>query len=219
MAKRICRKSLICGAYARGVPRFQAGSKCCEPALKRHKLRIVRHRVCGLKIGGDEYMTRQRRAQKARTIVSWSLMAIVVSAQALGARLQTSRRAHRRPKGMLDSRRQSLGQLPQTPLFWHLVNYPTRAGAEAAKGPRGTVFEAFGKIWLSTIAEAGWQAPRGAMRVAEVGPIPGISNEAYTAITRNRAILWASQQIYTDMTGLNFFIPWPGNYVWKPLMA
>jgi len=164
-------------------------------------------------------MTRQRRAQKARTIVAWSLMAIVVSAQALGARLQTSRRAHRRPKGMLDSRRQSLGQLPQTPLFWHLVNYPTRAGAEAAKGPRGTVFEAFGKIWLSTIAEAGWQAPRGAMRVAEVGPIPGISNEAYTAITRNRAILWASQQIYTDMTGLNFFIPWPGNYVWKPLMA
>jgi len=137
MAKRICRKSLICGAYARGVPRFQAGSKCCEPALKRHKLRIVRHRVCGLKIGGDEYMTRQRRAQKARTIVAWSLMAIVVSAQALGARLQTSRRAHRRPKGMLDSRRQSLGQLPQTPLFWHLVNYPTRAGAEAAKGPRG----------------------------------------------------------------------------------
>jgi len=72
---------------------------------------------------------------------------------------------------------EALGQLPQTPLFWHLVNYPTRAEAEAAKGPRGTVIEA---IWLSTIAEAGWQAP-GGVRVAEIGPIPGISNEPYTA--------------------------------------
>jgi quercetin dioxygenase-like cupin family protein len=65
-------------------------------------------------------------------------------------------------------------------MFWHLVNYPTRASAEMAKGPRGTVIDAFQKIWLSTIAEAGWQSTDG-VRVAEIGPIPGIRNEQYTA--------------------------------------
>ena len=74
---------------------------------------------------------------------------------------------------------QGLGQLPQKPMFWHLVNFPTRAEAEKAKGPRGTVIDAFEKIWLSTIAESGWQTPGG--RVAEIGPLPGISNEQYTA--------------------------------------
>jgi quercetin dioxygenase-like cupin family protein len=108
-------------------------------------------------------------------------MAMVVSAQALaqGCRPVTERVGDQRGCWILAD--ESLGQLPQTPLFWHLVNYPTRSGAETAKGPRGTVFEAFGRIWLSTIAEAGWQTPSGGVRVAEIGPIPGLSNEPYTA--------------------------------------
>ena len=85
--------------------------------------------------------------------------------------------AHRRRRRF----RFALGQLPQTPLFWHLVTYTTRAEAEAAKGPRGTVIDALGKIWLSTIAEPGWRSP-GGVRVAEIGPLPGISNEPYTAV-------------------------------------
>src|SRR5262249_32378129 len=47
-----------------------------------------------------------------------------------------------------------LGELPPTALYWHLYNYPTRPSAEASKGPRGTVVESFGKVWLYTIAEA-----------------------------------------------------------------
>ena len=185
--------------------------------MRRPEAPSLRH-ACRPAIGGAE-MTIRRCAGNVLAVLIWSLMAVAVSAQALaqGCRPVAERVGEQGGCWILAD--ESLGLLPQTPLFWHLVNYPTRAEAGAAKGPRGSVFEAFGKIWLSTIAEAGWQAPRGAMRVAEVGPIPGISNEAYTAITRNRAILWASQQIYTDMTGLNFFIPWPGNYVWKPLMA
>jgi hypothetical protein len=35
----------------------------------------------------------------------------------------------------------ALGQLPWAPIFWHLDTYSTRAVAEAAKGPRGTVVE------------------------------------------------------------------------------
>src|SRR6267154_6779750 len=50
-----------------------------------------------------------------------------------------------------------VGELPQVPLFWHLYTYPTRAAAEAAKGRHGTVVESFGKVWLYTIAEAGWR--------------------------------------------------------------
>ena len=38
---------------------------------------------------------------------------------------------------------QVLGELPPGPLFWHLDVYPTRAAAEAAKGPRGSVVESF----------------------------------------------------------------------------
>jgi hypothetical protein len=36
---------------------------------------------------------------------------------------------------------------------------PSENHAELVKGTRGTVIEAFEKIWLSTIAESGWQSP------------------------------------------------------------
>ena len=65
----------------------------------------------------------------------------------------------------------ALGQLPQQPIFWHLDAYATRAQAEAAKGPRGTVVESLGKVWLLTIDVAGWH-PSGGSRVAEIGPLP-----------------------------------------------
>jgi hypothetical protein len=115
---------------------------------------------------------------------------------------------------------EKLDQLPKTPLFWHLVNYPTRAEAEMVKGPRGTVIDAFEKIWLSTIAEPGWQPP-GGVRVAEIGPIPGISNEPYTAsyMETGNAPGIVTAILYTDMTGLSFFILLSGNYVSKHLMA
>ncbi len=73
-----------------------------------------------------------------------------------------------------------LGQLSRSAVFWHLDTYPTRAAAEAAKGPRGTVVEALGKVWLFTIGEAGWR-PSGGVRVAEIGPLLVKSDEQYTA--------------------------------------
>ena len=60
-----------------------------------------------------------------------------------------------------------LGQLPQQPIFWHLDAYPTRGAAEAAKGPRGTVMESLGKVWLLTIEVAGWR-PAGACRACRL---------------------------------------------------
>jgi len=73
-----------------------------------------------------------------------------------------------------------LGQLPQQPIFWHLDAYPTRGAAEAAKGPRGTVMESLGKVWLLTIDVAGWRAS-GGERVAEIGPLPVSATAKYSA--------------------------------------
>ena len=73
-----------------------------------------------------------------------------------------------------------LGQLSRSEVFWHLDTYPSRAAAEAAKGPRGTVVEALGKVWLFTIGDAGWR-PSDGVRVAEVGPIFVKAGEEYTA--------------------------------------
>jgi quercetin dioxygenase-like cupin family protein len=66
---------------------------------------------------------------------------------------------------------QAIGQLPQGKIFWHLYNYSTRPAAEAAKGPRGTVVESLGKIWLFAINVEAWR-PDGGDRVAAIGPLP-----------------------------------------------
>jgi quercetin dioxygenase-like cupin family protein len=79
-----------------------------------------------------------------------------------------------------------LGPLPQSPIFWHLDTYSTLAEAEAAKGPRGTVVESLGKVWLLTIDVAGWRPPRGA-RVAEIGPLP-VREDANSAAQYMEAI-------------------------------
>ena len=73
-----------------------------------------------------------------------------------------------------------LGQLPRAPIFWHLDSYPTRAGAEAAKGQRGTVVESMGRVWLFTIDIAGWRPPNGE-RVAQIGPLPVRTGLEYSA--------------------------------------
>lgn len=64
-----------------------------------------------------------------------------------------------------------LGPLPDGPIFWHLDTYSARAAAERAMGPRGTVVESLGQVWLMTIDVAGWR-PAGGTRIAEIGPLP-----------------------------------------------
>jgi hypothetical protein len=59
--------------------------------------------------------------------------------------------------------------------------YTTRQEAEKAKGPRGTVIEALGKVWLLTIERAGWMPAVKGQRIAEIGPIPVTAGEKYSA--------------------------------------
>jgi quercetin dioxygenase-like cupin family protein len=75
---------------------------------------------------------------------------------------------------------QPMGELPRAQIFWHLDTYPTRAAAEAAKGPRGVVVEALGKIWLLSIEPEAWR-PSGGERVAAIGPLPVDAGTKYSA--------------------------------------
>lgn len=77
--------------------------------------------------------------------------------------------------------KQSLGELPPVPVFWHLVTYPTRDAAEAGRGPNGTVVESLGKVWLFTVADAAWK-PTGGVPVAKIGPLPVVRGAAYEAV-------------------------------------
>src|SRR2546421_8028412 len=75
---------------------------------------------------------------------------------------------------------ESLGPLPQTPIFWQLSTYPNLAAAEAAKSPGATVMEALDQVWLFTIGAAGARAPDGTS-IAEIGPLPVKGGAEYTA--------------------------------------
>lgn len=82
--------------------------------------------------------------------------------------------------GCYVSAMQALASIAPGPVYWHLYNYPTRAVAEADKGANATVVEAFGKIWLYTIAEQNWRPP-GGERVAVIGPFEISAGKQYAA--------------------------------------
>ncbi len=72
-----------------------------------------------------------------------------------------------------------IGRLTNPKVFWHLDAYPTRAAAEADKGPRGVVVESLGKVWLMTIGDEKWRPAHG-NRIARIGPLPVTSGDAYS---------------------------------------
>jgi quercetin dioxygenase-like cupin family protein len=63
---------------------------------------------------------------------------------------------------------------------WYLDTYPTRVDAEAALGPRSTVVESLGKVWLLTVETQGWRPAKGE-RLAAIGPLPVTAGEHYSA--------------------------------------
>ena len=79
----------------------------------------------------------------------------------------------------------SLGVLPSGALFWHLYAYPSRAAAEAARGPKATVAESFGKHWVFTIADESWR-PASGEKVAVIGPLVVASDKATRRATWRR---------------------------------
>ncbi|HWZ43769.1 MAG TPA: hypothetical protein VNW97_09845 [Candidatus Saccharimonadales bacterium] len=87
---------------------------------------------------------------------------------------------------------QPVGTIEQAQVFWYLDVYPTRAEADKAKGPRGTVAESLGKVWLLTIEKAGWRPALKGERIAEIGPLPVIAGEQYSAVFMESVSISAS---------------------------
>ena len=63
-----------------------------------------------------------------------------------------------------------LGRMPNSSLYWHIDSFASRARAEAAKGPLGTIVEAVGQVWLFTIGAAESWRPAGGDHIATHGP-------------------------------------------------
>jgi quercetin dioxygenase-like cupin family protein len=95
-----------------------------------------------------------------------------------GACIPASERAGR-PFGCFMLMAEPIGKLDRA-TFWHLETFPTRDAAEKAKGAHAAVLEAFDKIWLLTMADAGWRSKSGT-HVAEIGPIAVTGGRDYTA--------------------------------------
>lgn len=87
---------------------------------------------------------------------------------------------HRGQVGCYLSASDTLGALPNRPLYWHLYDYPTVTAARTARGPHGTVVRSFGHNWLFTIADSAWH-PSSGHRVAVIGPLPLEKHGSYTA--------------------------------------
>ena len=68
--------------------------------------------------------------------------------------------------------------LPEGVLVWRIENFAAMADAQAAAGPWSLTVESAGKVWLFTLGPPGG-ATRGAVEVAEVGPIPRIVATEY----------------------------------------
>jgi len=56
-------------------------------------------------------------------------------------------------------------------LFWHIDRFTSKEDAERASTATGTVAEAFGSVWLFSIAPRRWRS-KGGTRVANIGPLP-----------------------------------------------
>ncbi len=102
-------------------------------------------------------------------------------AQTDGTCIPVSERGDR-AYGCFITAREELGPLPaEPPLYWHLDTYPTVKEATSAKGPRGTVVESLGRVWLFTIAPIAYR-PAAGERVARIGPLPLVSAATFAAV-------------------------------------
>jgi hypothetical protein len=128
----------------------------------------------------------QQPARPAHTFLlclSLALIAAVapVAAQTDGTCVPVGERAGRE-FGCFITARQEIGRLSASPaLFWHLHVYPSAAAAEADRGPRSTVVESLGHVWLFTIAPEDWR-PRGGDWITRIGPLPLVEADSFAAV-------------------------------------
>ena len=129
------------------------------------------------------WTARSQHLVEVLAISVWSVLSLGASDSALAQKgfagcLPVSERSGEIGCWILAS--EPVGQFSAHSVFWHLDKFSTSASAEQAKERTGTVLPALGKVWLLTIAEAGWR-PKGGERVAEIGPLPVNAGTKYVA--------------------------------------
>ena len=71
-----------------------------------------------------------------------------------------------------------VAQLPPSPFYWRIENFPSIDEARKAAGEWSLAVEAAGKAWLFTLGAQGGKTPGGS-KVTEVGPIPRVPASQY----------------------------------------
>ena len=105
----------------------------------------------------------RRPTRAIEFFVAVALLSVCIAASAAdapqdtaGACIPASERAGRQ-FGCFILAAQPIGKLDH-PTFWHVETFATREAAQKVKDAHGAVLEAFDKIWLLTIADAGWRS-------------------------------------------------------------
>lgn len=78
-----------------------------------------------------------------------------------------------------------LGSIPisasgETPLYWHVYEFPSVAKARQAQDDQSLIIEAYGRVWLEAVTAQQWTA-QGGRHVATVGPMQTLSSLPQTA--------------------------------------
>lgn len=108
---------------------------------------------------------------------------------AFGRCVPRAERAGRDDVGCFIITEQALGPVGPDSVYWHVTRVARRARARAAAaraaasghGPRSTVVEAYGDVWLLTIAGPRWRAASGT-HVTAIGPLPVAPGVSYSAL-------------------------------------
>ncbi|MEV8519193.1 hypothetical protein ABZR86_05250 [Dyella marensis] len=75
---------------------------------------------------------------------------------------------------------ESMVNPPGGPLYWHLDTFADVKAARVARSTNGSVIEAYGQVWLLTVAEENWN-PEGGRHVATIGPFTPLTKGMQTA--------------------------------------
>ena len=67
-----------------------------------------------------------------------------------------------------------------TPVFWHVHEFSSVELAQQALDEQGRIIEAFGRVFLETMAAEQWR-PRGGRHLATIGPLVRLSSLPHTA--------------------------------------
>ena len=73
------------------------------------------------------------------------------------------------------------GTLNAASTFWHVTRFDSLEAAQRARRPHDAIIQAYGDVWLMSIADEAWR-PESGQHVASIGPLPVSANLSYSAL-------------------------------------